>query len=67
MLEAAPFSAASTEADRENRIAKHMCMVSVFGQNPAFVGTALERQGLAQLRYQVGPDWVLWPQAGMSG
>ena len=53
MLEAAPFSAASTEADRDNRIAKSMCMVSMFGQNAAFVGTALERQGLAQLRYQV--------------
>ena len=30
-----------------------MSTVSMFGQNPAFFGTALERQGLAQLRYQV--------------
>ena len=53
MLEAAPFSAASTEADKDSRAAKIMSTVSMFGQNPAFVGTALERQGLAQLRYQV--------------
>ena len=53
MLEVAPFSAASTEADKDSRVAKIMSTVSMFGQNFAFFGTALERQGLAQLRYQV--------------
>ena len=43
----APFSAASTEADKDSRVAKIMSTVIMFGQNLAFFGTALERQGLA--------------------